>query len=250
MKQQSNNPTDFLERDSDRVAGGETMSTKTSTAALASFRRGSLHNQRRAPRHPTVARSIGTQRSNQEHQKGSHEFRQAQLAVYNEDTMHPTAKPFPGRNFISIVPVILRITLSLILYTLGASAMDLRITQTRPKEHRSVLNFPFDRVQAEDLQRWVNAGHDPWCRDPQLVAAAALRRLSSQFAETELVSFPVELENSDNFKAVYTYHSLDARFTYRITLRRYRFLIPTAGTLRQTIWLPETAEIVTRDAQH
>jgi hypothetical protein len=249
MKRQSDNPSDFPERDSERVAGGETMSTKTSTAALASFRRGSLHNQRRAPRHPAVARNIGTRRSNQQ-QESSHEFQQAQLTVYKEDTMHPTAKPFPGRNFIAIIPVILRITLSLILYTPGASAMDIRITQARPKEHRTVLNFPVDRVQAEDLQRWVNAGHDPWCRDPQLVAAAALRRLSSQFAEAELASFPVELENSDNFKAVYTYHSLDVRFTYRITLRRYRFLLPTAGTLRQTIWLPETAEIVTRDAQH
>jgi hypothetical protein len=162
--------------------------------------------------------------------------------------MHPNAKPFPGRNFISIIPVILHITLSLFLYTLGASAMDIRIAQIRPKEHRTVFNFPFDRLQAEDLQRWVNAGHDPWCRDPQLVAVAALGRLSSQFADAELASFPLEQENSDNFKAVYTYHSLDGRFTYRITLRRYRFLIPTAGTLRQTIWLPETAEIVTRDA--
>ncbi len=36
-----------------RVAGGETISKKTSTAALASFRHGLLPNQRRAPRHPS-----------------------------------------------------------------------------------------------------------------------------------------------------------------------------------------------------
>jgi len=35
-----------------RVAGGETVSKKTSTAALVFFRHGLLPNQRRAPRHP------------------------------------------------------------------------------------------------------------------------------------------------------------------------------------------------------
>ncbi|MGB9432670.1 MAG: hypothetical protein WBQ89_10545, partial [Candidatus Acidiferrum sp.] len=42
-----------------RVAGGETMSEKTSTAALDSLRRGPLQNQRRAPRHPAGASSSG-----------------------------------------------------------------------------------------------------------------------------------------------------------------------------------------------
>lgn len=37
---------------SDRVAGEEAISKKTSTAALASFRQGPLPTQRRAPRHP------------------------------------------------------------------------------------------------------------------------------------------------------------------------------------------------------
>jgi hypothetical protein len=36
--------------DAERVAGGETLSQKTSTAALDSFRRGPLRLQRRAPR--------------------------------------------------------------------------------------------------------------------------------------------------------------------------------------------------------
>lgn len=55
--------------------------------------------------------------------------------------MHTTA-PFPHRSFTAIIPVILRITLSLFLWTLGASAMDLRVTQPRPKQHRTVFNFP------------------------------------------------------------------------------------------------------------
>jgi hypothetical protein len=45
---------------------------------------------------------------------------------------------------------------------------------------------------------------------------------------------------------VYSYHSLDGRSTYRITVRRFRWLLPTAGSFRQMIWVPERAEIITR----
>jgi hypothetical protein len=46
----------------DRVAGGNAMSKKASTAALESFRSGPLPNRRRAPRHP--ASSSARLRSN------------------------------------------------------------------------------------------------------------------------------------------------------------------------------------------
>jgi hypothetical protein len=229
--------------DSDRVAGGKTASDKTSTAALASFHRDPLLDQRRAPRHPKsflgVASGGGPPSINITFRPG----------VQREKTMIPTTKNFPGRSFTATIPVILRITLSLLLWTLGVSAMDLRIAQIQPKERRSVVNFPVNKIQAQHLQRWVNAGHDPWCRDPQLVAAAALRRVSPQLGEAELAALPLELENRRTAKAVYTFHSLDGRSTYRITLRRFRFLLPTAGSVRQIIWLPENAEIITRDAR-
>jgi hypothetical protein len=153
------------------------------------------------------------------------------------------------RNFFSAVPVILRIALSLFLWTIGVSAMDIRVTPPQPKEHRAVITFAADRAQAEALQRWVNQGHDPWCRDPQLVAAAALRRISPQFEDAELASLPLDLESSDKTKVVYIFHSLNGTTTYRITLRRFRFLLPTAGSVRQTIWMPESAEIITRDVR-
>lgn len=113
-----------------------------------------------------------------------------------------------------------------------------------------VVHFPADRAQEEALQRWVNAGHDAWCRDPQLVATAALRRVSSQFSEYELASLPLELERSEKTRAVYTFHSLDGRTTYRITLRRHLYLLPSAGSVRRIIWIPESAEIITRAAQN
>jgi hypothetical protein len=163
--------------------------------------------------------------------------------------MNTNNRQLPRRNFTTILPVILRVTFSLLLWTLGASAMDIGVGQTQPKEHRVVLHFPDDRAKAEDLQDWVNAGHDPWCRDPQLVAVATLRRVSSQLADYELASLPLELEHSQRTKAVYTFHSLDGRTTYRITLRRHLYLLPTAGALHRIIWIPESAEIVTRDTR-
>lgn len=163
--------------------------------------------------------------------------------------MNSNTRQRDPRNFTTILPVILRITFSLLLWTLGAATMNLTAAQTQPKEHRVVQNFSVDRATVENLQRWVNSGHDSWCRDPQLVAAAVLRRISPEFSEYELTSLPLERERSQKTKAIYTFHSLDGRASYRITLRRYRYLRPMAGSLRQMIWVPESAEIITRDIQ-
>jgi hypothetical protein len=236
-----------------RVAGGETMSQKTSTAALESFRHGPFPIQRRAARHSAEA-FVGPPSACPD-QGGearcsivacASAFGRKSNCNSQEPIMNLTTQS-PRRTFTAILPVILRIACSLFLWTLGASAMDIRVAQIQPKEHRVVVNFPIDRDKAEDLQRWVNDGHDPWCRDPQLAAAAAVRRVSSRFSEYEGASLPVELESSQKTKAVYTFHSLDGRTTYRITLRRYRFLLPSAGSLHRIIWIPQTAEIITRD---
>lgn len=154
------------------------------------------------------------------------------------------------RSFPTILSVILRITASLLLWTLGASAMDIRLAQIPPKEHRVVLNFPANRAQEEALQRWVDAGHDAWCRDPQLVATAALRRVSSQFSDYELASLPLERERSQKNLAVYTFHSLDGHTIFRITLRRHLYLLPVAVSVHRIIWTPESAEISTRATQN
>jgi hypothetical protein len=148
--------------------------------------------------------------------------------------------PIAQRNTLD---AILAILLCMLVSVRGSSA-DLRVGQIQPKVHRILLRFPVDRAKAEDLQRWVNAGHDPWCRDPQLVAASALGRISSQSSEFETTS--LQLESNEKSKAVYTFHSLDGYTTYRITLRRYRFLLPTAGSLQGIVWIPETAEILSR----
>jgi hypothetical protein len=168
---------------------------------------------------------------------------QAQLRIHPEEVMN-TLNRKSAVSIRTILPVILRIALSLILWTLGAASMNIAAAQT--KEHRVVHNFTVDRAQVENVQRSVNAGHDPWCRDSQLVAAASLRRVSPEVSDLELASLPLELEHSRKTTAIYTFHSLDGR-TFRITLRRYRWLLPVAGSFQKMIWVPERAEIVTRD---
>ena len=142
-----------------------------------------------------------------------------------------------------------RVTLSLFLWTLGASAMDLRVTQIEPKVHRVLINFPADRTHIEELQRWVNAGHDSWCLDPQLVAASALRRISPDFAESETASLPLELSRANKTEASYTFHSLDGHTTYTITVHRHLYLLPAAGSLHRVIWIPASAEISKTDTR-
>jgi hypothetical protein len=124
--------------------------------------------------------------------------------------------------------------------------MVLELAAEPVKEHRVVYTFAVDRAQTENLQRWVNEGHDTWCRDPRLVAVGAMRRISEAFEEVEAASMPLELESREKREAVYTFHSLDGLKTYRMTLRRFEWLMPTAGSLHRTIWVPEKVEIVTR----
>lgn len=264
------------------------MSRKTSTAALDSPRPQSLRKLCRVPRHPagpaaaafrsprpsrrggpsTGARKSATQRSKplldklpDRHSERSKEslfdkesstkrkqpFQQAQIAIYQEDVMNSLHRKTAAASIRTIVPVILRITLSLILWTLGAASMNIAAAQT--KEHRVVYNFAVDRAKIEDLQHWVNAGHDSWCRDPQLVAAASLQRLSPEYSGLELASLAAELEHSRKTTTIYTFHSLDGHTSYRITLRRYRWLLPVAGSFQKMIWVPERAEIIIRDTR-
>ena len=150
-----------------------------------------------------------------------------------------------ARDIRSILPVVLRVTLSLILWTLG-HGMAINLMAEPLKEHRVVYTFAVERAQTENLQRWVNEGHDEWCRDAQLVAVAAMRRISEEFEEVQAASMPLELERREKTEVVYTFHSLDGLKTYRITLRKHEWLLPTAGSLHQMIWVPEKVEIITR----
>jgi hypothetical protein len=150
--------------------------------------------------------------------------------------------------FCVILPAILRITFCLAMWTLGAMTMTIAEAQTG--EHRAVQEIPVDRARVENLQRWVNAGHDTWCRNPEFVAAMTLRRVAPEFSnyDFELASLTTGNEKVSPARAVYTFPSLDGHTTYRITLRRFRWQSKTASSPDDRIWVPVRSEKITRDS--
>jgi hypothetical protein len=64
--------------------------------------------------------------------------------------------------FRVILPVILRITFCLAMWTLGAMTMAIAEAQTR--ERRAVQEISARRVRAQNLQRSADAGHETRCR--------------------------------------------------------------------------------------
>jgi hypothetical protein len=137
------------------------MSKKTSTAALESICKGKLTNRRRAPRHPADGR-----RSNEVRKQRSDErtrvFGQAQLAVRREDDMDRNVACGAAGKFRVILPVILRITFCLAMWTLGAMSMTIAEAQTW--EHCVAQDNLASDASAEKLQSSGDAAHEPWCR--------------------------------------------------------------------------------------
>ena len=147
-----------------------------------------------------------------------------------------------------ILPVILRITFCLAMWTLGAMTMTIAEAQTR--ERRAVETIPVDRARIETLQRWVDAGHDAWCRNPQLVAAMTLRRIAPEFSnyDFELASLTTDKGKSSPNSAIYSFYSIDGHTSYRITLRRFRWQGKTAASREDRIWVPVRSERITRES--
>ena len=224
------------------------MSRKTSTAALDSLRQSFLPTQRRFPRHPAGIPNRPIQVSVQKEKAGTREIQQARIAIHTEDAMRGTPQILDRKKASIILPVILRITLSLVLWALGVASMNLTPAQTR--EHRVVQKYAVDRAKIEALQRWVNAGHDTWCRHPQSVAAAALQQISPELSggEFERTSAPIEEQPNLDRVAVYTFHSFDGLTSIHITLRRYSWLLKTAGTYPDMVWVPVQSETITRES--
>ena len=115
------------------------MSKKTSTAALDSFRQGQFTIQRRVPRHPSGAR-----RSNKAKRQPSNEtprsFGQAQIVVREESIVNGNRASGTPRKIHVILPVILRIAFSLVLWTLGAATMTL--VEEQSPEHPATHELP------------------------------------------------------------------------------------------------------------
>jgi len=140
------------------------------------------------------------------------------------------------------------------LATVLVGAMALRpmsaaATNTKSGEENRVVNYhAVDRAEIENLQRWVAAGHEDWCKDPQLVAAGELKRIAADFAGdvTELgaVAFGESSEMANGAKKVaFEWTPLDGRATYRVTVERFEWLLPIAKDVDAVVWVPTMTEI-------
>lgn len=105
------------------------MSKKTSTAALESFCKRRLTNRRRAPRHPAGGRRGSKEVKKQRSNEKTREFGQAQIVVRQGGGMAERRANGLEQRTLVILPVILRITFSLVLWTLGTATMTLTEAQ-------------------------------------------------------------------------------------------------------------------------
>jgi len=113
------------------------MSQKTSTAALDWFGKGRIPNRRRAPRHPAGGGKASREVTKLREKK--REFGQAQIVVRQGGGMIGGRANRMAKRTGVILPVILRIICSLVLWTLGAATMTFGENQTR--EHRATYEF-------------------------------------------------------------------------------------------------------------
>ena len=126
----------------------------------------------------------------------------------------------------------------------GMSVMPLAAAGERANESRVIRYRAVDRVAVENLQRWVAAGHEDWCKDPRLVAANELTRITPDFGgDAVKVSTDDLKEIPHEKKMTFSWAPLDGRAIYRITVERFDWLLPIAKDTNGIVWVPTVVEI-------
>jgi hypothetical protein len=202
-----------------------------STAALSRFEINL--SQRRAPRHPASA--LGKLKSpavelgkriREEVMNGTFAKNDAQQAVSSRVKTH-------SKRIASLILV-------------GILAAAAPAGMAAGAERRVDVSRDVDRVKIENLQRWVSAGHEAWCKDARLVAMDELKRVDPAFAgvSSDLEALPLDVESAEAGRAVFVWSSPDGRATYRVTVERFGWLLPIAGDANSIVWVPTHAEVI------
>jgi hypothetical protein len=118
---------------------------------------------------------------------------------------------------------------------------------TRVVKYRAV-----DRAEILNLQRWVTAGHEDWCKDARLVATEELKRMAADFAgdagELQALAGKEGVNGGDDAKKItFEWAPLDGRAMYRVTVERFEWLLPIAGDARAVVWVPTVTETQNHD---
>ena len=108
-------------------------------------------------------------------------------------------------------------------------------------EERLVSYRMIEREKIENLQRWVAAGHEEWCKDARLVAAQDLQRITSEFGgdAAELSAGA----GGDGKRMTFEWAGLDGRVLYRVTVERFAWLLPIAKDADGIVWVPTVVEV-------
>jgi len=128
----------------------------------------------------------------------------------------------------------------------GVLAIDAPAAMAAAGERRIDLKTELDRHKIENLQRWVSAGHEEWCKDARLVAMDELRRVAPALAgnEADVEALPLDAEQASENRAVFVWTSPDGKASYRVTVERFEWLLPIAGEADSIVWVPTHAEII------
>lgn len=123
------------------------------------------------------------------------------------------------------------------------------VAAAAPISHKETRTPRIDRRAVENLQRWVNGGHDAWCMDAREVALVELRRIAPDFAgdRLDLVSLNTSAQTKSAKQAEFSWASLDGSASYRITVQRFDWLKPLAGRASSIVWTPTRVEITRMD---
>jgi len=132
---------------------------------------------------------------------------------------------------------------------LGALALAPVGAAAKSGEENRLVNYQaVDRAEIENLQRWVAAGHEAWCKDPRLVAAEDLRRIAADFADGAAELNLADLGDGNGAKKLaFEWTPPDGRANYRVTVERFDWLLPIAKDAAAVVWVPTMTEIELHD---
>lgn len=106
--------------------------------------------------------------------------------------------------------------------------------------------YPVSKRSYEKLQRYVNEGHQPWRTDGPAVASEELLMLEKRADRENVYTLPLKAIEETQREAIYEYQSaVKPGISYKIVLKRFRWLLPLAGSWRAMVWAP-TEITVTR----
>jgi len=114
------------------------------------------------------------------------------------------------------------------------------------REQQRVIRYPvLGRAEIENLQRWVTLGHEDWAKDPRLVASQELERMAADFDgdAAELDSRDPTAVGRGERTMTFEWTPLDGRAVYRVTVKRFDWLLPIAKDTEGIVWVPAMTEI-------